>query len=273
MIMVCYRKRYAFFVLLLFIAEYCRGNSFSIHGESLLYKCSLLGQNMNDASLAGFSSVFLYASVKRKFLIKELNENTMVFGFPAGKGLIAASYKDYGLTTYHERTTSLHYARDLSPGFACGLRMIWHRNSFDDEHYVDKDYYSFALSVLSRIGKKSLIDLQLANPVCHPSAEFPPSGIHPELSAGIECFVSSSASIKAELIQRRGMKTFAGLKMNIIQKNRFLISAGMGINPGTCNFCCAWRIRGLIVSIRADWQPELGLTPETAIFAGFERSK
>jgi hypothetical protein len=237
-------------------------------GSGILERGGILAGTLVDAGLTDFNKSFLFASVQRKYLIKELNARSVMAGLPVRKGVMAISYSDYGMVSYREYKAAIHYAIKLNPGIRCGVRMIWYRSAYKDIYYQDKDHYSFAVSVQSSAGKKSVFGFQVENAIMYPEELFPESGLKPAIRFYGENHISSVAKLKAWVAQSKGEKTMAGLGFQLIHKERFLIAAGLQLHPGSFYFSTGWRLRGLMLHIRTDWHPVLGFSPETSFYTG-----
>jgi len=66
----------------------------------ILERGGFLTNTLVDAGLTDFKQTFLFASLQRKYLIKEINARSFITGFPVRKGVLEILLIDLGMASF-----------------------------------------------------------------------------------------------------------------------------------------------------------------------------
>jgi hypothetical protein len=123
-----------FFLIVLLISGYCMGQGWApagsrsrAMGDASVTLQDVWAYHHNPASLVGVTKLGVGISYENRFLLKELQTQSLTIAIPLKKGVISAGAQSFGYTQFRTLKAGVGYSLKLSEIFALGVQMNVHQ--------------------------------------------------------------------------------------------------------------------------------------------------
>jgi len=227
----------------------------------------------NQAALAGLEQAGVATYYENRFLISDLNLQSVVAALPTPKaGTFGLSYSRFGNKLYNQSRYGLAYAKKLFPFLSVGLQLSY-LTTVLAENYGSRGSFIAEIGLLSQVSPKLRVGFHAFNLTRTALADAFDERLPMNFRLGLQYDFSDKVKIAVEA--QKDLELPAVFKGGIEYQPAkiFFIRLGVATQPFNANIGMGMKLKNLHFDIAGSIHPVLGFSPKASLAYRFKTFK
>lgn len=215
----------------------------------------------NQAGLGWLTSPTAGVFIQNRNLLKEFNYMGAAYAHPLKKGVIAASFTQFGSKLYGESKLGVSYGMKFSEHISGGIAMNYHSTRIANG-YGNQSSFTAELGMQAYLSEKFILAAHLFNPTRSKLNDFADERIPTIMRFGLSYQFSEKVltviEVQKDLLNEPSLKAGIEYKPNEI----LYLRAGIGTSPNLASMGVGMKFTNMQLDIAATYHSTLGIWPE-----------
>lgn len=223
----------------------------------------------NPGALGYQKQVAVGATYENRFLLRELQNQALVYVQPMKVGVLSVGLQSYGYRVYRTNRFGVGYAMKLHEKIAMGVQLNYQDARIEGYDYVNT--LTAEVGILAKINSKINIGFSVLNMNRAKAAEFSDDRFGTYIRLGLKYQISSLVGLYLEAEKEIESKIRPKVGVDYQLVKQFYFRLGAAYNPPEITFGVGYHSKiGLKLDIGSAWRQHLGWSPHFGLTFHFK---